>query len=108
MNNKMMRETMPFLFPKRDTRTQQGLPQKIAQQWSDMTYFFFLNNGLTSLGEIRMFLEAQTMSRLDDIAFAFDIISEDLVSQKERQEGVKLQEKHRGYIVEEILVSVTR
>ena len=103
-----LRDHTPLLFPKSSSRIAQGLPSKVVQQWKDMTYFFFLSNGLTSKNDIRRFLKAQTMGRLDDIAFAFDIIGDDLISEKERKEGVKLQEKHRDMIIDEILNSLTR
>lgn len=102
------KDAMPFLFPKQAIRVQEGLPSKIAQQWSEMSHFFFFNNGLTSKGSIRRFLQAQTIARLDDIAFAFDIVGDDMVSELERKEGMKLQEKHRDMIIEGILASVTR
>lgn len=103
-----VRDSMPFLFPKRSTRIERGLPRKIVQQWADMSHFFFFLNGLTTKDAIRRFLMAQRIERLDEIAFAFDIIGDDLVSERERQEGLKLQEKHRGLIISEILASITR
>ena len=105
---KDLKDNIPFLFPKCSTRIENGLPRKIVQQWADMSHFFFFLNGLITKEAIGRFLMAQRIGRLEDIAFAFDIMGDDLLPERERKEGAKLQEKHRGFIVSEILTSVTR
>ncbi len=99
-------DIFPFYFKTIEQRSKE-VPGPIAQQWSRSSHFFFFLNGLCDKDSIERFLMAQTLSRLDDIASAFDIETIDLVGEKRRREGAKVTEEDRATIVESILSSVT-
>lgn len=100
------RLSLPFTFKTQKER--KDVPAAIARQWTEMSHFFFFHNGLIDRSSIARFLKAQSMQRLDEIAFAFDIEALDLIQERERKEGVPLQEHHRDAIIGAILDSITQ
>lgn len=101
-----MKAHIPFRFKTPEQHT--GIPRPVAQQWREMSHFFFFHNALLSRDDIERFLTAQTLERLSEIAFAFDVVAEDLIGEVHKREGGKLEEEHRSLLVSTILDSVTR
>ncbi len=100
-------EETPFAFPSYLQRQENGTPPPIILQWRESSKFFFFNNALCTRKEIQRYLQAQTLTRLDNIAAAFDLEIMDLVSHQRKKEGVILSERDKKTIITAILMSIT-